>query len=64
MTNVTITLQPEEFERILIALDWYMDDRMECSKAEASSLYDAGAEESLAAADEAAKLLRKLQNLH
>jgi len=56
-----IELTGDEFDRIKIALDWYSDDRRECAKIEAAGLYDAGSEESTAAAVEAEALLAKLR---
>ena len=58
-----IELKPEEFDRILIALEWYIDDREECADQEERSIYDAGADESRRAAQESSELLEKLRNL-
>lgn len=63
MPKITIELTPTEFDRILIALNWYIDDREECAKIEAATIYDAGAEESRSAARDASDLLSKFQSL-
>ena len=63
MSKMTIELTPEEFDRVLIALDWYIDDREECASIEERSIYGAGPEESRDAAREASGLLGKLRHL-
>jgi hypothetical protein len=63
MSKITIELAPEEFDRMIIALEWYIDDREECAVAEERGIYDAGADESREAAQEASHLLEKLRGL-
>ena len=58
-----VELSPEEFDRILTALDWYIDDREECAKYESRCPYDAGADDSLRTARKASVLLDKLRKM-
>ena len=58
-----IELTVDELERIVRALDWYIDDREECAKEERRWLNGSEARESQRAARKASALREKLQNM-
>ena len=63
MPQMTVRLTPDELDTVLIALNWYVDDREECASIEEWGLYDAGPEENRIAAKRASNLLKKLRHL-
>jgi len=61
MSNIAVEFTPNEFDRVLIALNWYATNREESADMEVRGVYDAGADESRGAAREASGVLAKLR---
>jgi len=61
VATLAISLERDELNCILTALDWYIDDLVECAAFDERAGFD-GAEDSMTAR-QAAALLRRLQDL-